>query len=232
MNFSSSFGITKVVDIIITVASAPWLIIRAMPLILDNAGNKFGKSAGNALRLDKNKTSSYEIYQYLVNSDDSKVEEYLKVFTFLSPDEIIEIMRQHQQAPEQRVAQKTLAKEFIKDLHWQAEYEKVQKIIDVLFGDWNKLAIISNMSEDEKLALARETGSVKMQWNEVRLMDLIVESGLTSSNGETKKMIQAGSIYFNEKKVEDIQKTVKSDDLVNGVALLRKWKKTYKLILE
>ena len=202
-----------------------------MPLILDNAGNKFGKSAGNALRLDKNKTSSYEIYQYLVNSDDSKVEEYLKVFTFLSPDEIIEIMRQHQQAPEQRVAQKTLAKEFIKDLHWQAEYEKVQKIIDVLFGDWNKLAIISNMSEDEKLALARETGSVKMQWNEVRLMDLIVESGLGSSNGETKKMIQAGSIYFNEKKVEDIQKTVKSDDLVNGVALLRKWKKTYKLIL-
>ena len=202
-----------------------------MPLILDNAGNKFGKSAGNALRLDKNKTSSYEIYQYLVNSDDNKVEEYLKVFTFLSPEEIIEIMKQHQQSPEQRIAQKTLAKEFITDLHWQAEYEKVQKIIDVLFGDWNKLAIISNMSEDEKLALARETGSVKMQWNEVRLMDLIVESGLASSNWETKKLIQAGSIYFNEEKIEDIQKTVKSDDLVNWVGLLRKWKKAYKLIL-
>ena len=202
-----------------------------MPLILDNAGNKFGKSAGNALRLDKNKTSSYEIYQYLVNSDDNKVEEYLKVFTFLSPEEIIEIMKQHQQSPEQRIAQKTLAKEFITDLHWQAEYEKVQKIIDVLFGDWNKLAIISNMSEDEKLALARETGSVKMQWNEVRLMDLIVESGLASSNWETKKLIQAGSIYFNEEKVEDIQKTVKSNDLVNWVGLLRKWKKAYKLIL-
>ena len=202
-----------------------------MPLILDNAGNKFGKSAGNALRLDKNKTSSYEIYQYLVNSDDNKVEEYLKVFTFLSPEEIIEIMKQHQQSPEQRIAQKTLAKEFITDLHWQAEYEKVQKIIDVLFGNWDKLAIISNMSEDEKLALARETGSVKMQWNEVRLMDLIVESGLASSNWETKKLIQAGSIYFNEEKIEDIQKTVKSDDLVNWVGLLRKWKKAYKLIL-
>lgn len=202
-----------------------------MPLILDNAGNKFGKSAGNALWLDKNKTSSYEIYQYLVNTDDNKVEEYLKVFTFLSPEEIIDVLKRHQEAPEQRLAQKTLAKEFIKDLHWESEYQKVQKIIDVLFGDGDKLAIISKMSEDEKAALARETGSVKLQWNEVRLMDLIVESGLATSNWETKKMIQAGSIYFNEEKVEDIQKTVKSEDLVNWVALLRKGKKTYKLIL-
>jgi len=107
-----------------------------MPLILDNAGNKFGKTAWNALWLDKNKTSSYEIYQYLVNSDDNKVEEYLKVFTFLSPEEIMDVMKRHQEAPEQRLAQKTLAKEFIKDLHWEAEYQKVQKIIDVLFGDW------------------------------------------------------------------------------------------------
>ena len=202
-----------------------------MPLILDNAGNKFGKSAGNALWIDKDKTSSYEIYQYLVNTDDNKVEEYLKVFTFLSPEEIMDIIAKHQQAPEQRLSQKTLAKEFIKDLHWEAEYQKVQKIIDVLFWDWDKLSIISKMSEDEIAALARETGSVKMQWDEVRLMDLIVESSLASSNWETKKMIQAGSIYFNEEKVEDIQKIVKSEDLVNGVALLRKWKKTYKLIL-
>ena len=202
-----------------------------MPLILDSAGNKFWKSEGNALWLDKNKTSSYAIYQYLVNSDDSKVEEYLKVFTFLSPDEIMDVMKQHQQAPEQRIAQKTLAKEFIRDLHWEAEYQKVQKIIDVLFWDWDKLAIISKMSEDEKAALARETWSVKMQWSEVRLLDLVVQSWLASSNGEVKKMIQAGSMYFNEEKVEDIQKTIKSEDLINGVALLRKWKKTYKLIL-
>ena len=201
-----------------------------MPLILDNAGNKFGKTAGNALRLDKSKTSSYEIYQYLVNADDQKVEEYLKVFTFLNPDEIIEIMKKHNESPELRLAQKTLAKEFVRDLHWEAEYQKVQKIIDVLFWDWEKLAIISQMSDDEKTALARETWSVKLQW-ESRLLDLIVESGLASSNWETKKMIQAGSIYFNEEKVEDIQKIIKSEDLVNWIGLLRKWKKSYKLIL-
>ena len=202
-----------------------------MPLILDNAGNKFWKSEGNALWLDKDKTSAYAIYQYLVNSDDNKVEEYLKVFTFLTPEEIIETMKKHNEAPELRLAQKALAREFVKDLHGQAEYEKVQKIIDVLFGDGDKLAIISQMSDDEKSALARETGSVKINWNEARLMDLIVESGLAASNWEAKKLIQAGSIYFNEEKVEDIQKVVKADDLVNWVGLLRKWKKSYKLIL-
>ena len=202
-----------------------------MPLILDGAGNKFWKSEGNALWLDKNKTSSYAIYQYLVNSDDNKVEEYLKVFTFLSPDEIMETMEKHNEAPEQRIAQKTLAREFITDLHWKAEYEKANKIAEILFWDSDKLAIISEMSEDEKSALACETWSVKMQWSEIRLLDLIVESGLASSNGETKKLIQSGSIYFNEEKVEDIQKTIRSEDLVNGVALIRKGKKSYKLIL-
>lgn len=202
-----------------------------MPLILDASGEKIGKSAGNALRLDKNKTSSYEIYQYLLNSDDQKVEEYLKVFTFLSPEEIMNIMKQHQQAPEQRIAQKALTKEFITDLHWQAEYEKAHKIAEILFWDSNKLEIISQMSDDEKLALARETWSVKIEWIEARLLDLVVQSGLASSNWEVKKMIQAGSIYFNEEKIEDIQKTVRSDDLINWIGLLRKWKKTYKLIL-
>jgi tyrosyl-tRNA synthetase len=140
-------------------------------------------------------------------------------------------MKKHNEAPEQRLAQKTLAKEFISDLHWQTEFEKVQKIIDVLFWDWDKLTIISKMSEDEKAALARETWSVKLSWDEVRLMDLIVESGLAASNWETKKLIQAGSIYFNEEKVEDVTKTIKHEDLINNIALLRKWKKAYKLIL-
>ena len=77
-----------------------------MPLILDANGNKFGKSEGNALWLDLNKTSSYELYQYLVNTDDSKVEEYLKVFTFLTKEEIEDVMKKHNEKPEDRIAQK------------------------------------------------------------------------------------------------------------------------------
>ena len=78
-----------------------------MPLILDKFGNKFGKSEGNALWLDKNKTSSYEIYQYLVNTDDSKVVEYLKVFTFLSHEEINKLEEKVKTEPEKREAQQS-----------------------------------------------------------------------------------------------------------------------------
>ena len=106
-----------------------------MPLILDANGNKFGKSEGNALWLDKNKTSSYKLFQYLINSDDSKVEEYLKVFTFLSKDEIEDVMKKHNEKPEDRIAQRTLAKEFITDLHGKEEYEKAEKISKALFTD-------------------------------------------------------------------------------------------------
>ena len=88
-----------------------------MPLVLDSTGKKFGKTEGNALWLDKNKTSSYELYQYLINTGDEKVEEYLKVFTFLSVEVITDIMKKHNESPELRLAQKELAKQIITDLH-------------------------------------------------------------------------------------------------------------------
>ena len=99
-----------------------------MPLILDANGNKFGKSEGNALWLDKNKTTPYQIYQYLINADDSKVLEYLKVFTFLSKEEIENIMEKHLEKPEERLAQKTLAFEVVKDIHGLEEAENAKKI--------------------------------------------------------------------------------------------------------
>ena len=112
-----------------------------MPLILDTSGNKFGKSEGNALWLDNNKTSSYELYQYLINTDDVKVEEYLKVYTFLSKEEIEKIMKEHSEKPEMRIAQKALAKEFITDLHGKEEYESALKISESLFsGSIDKLS--------------------------------------------------------------------------------------------
>ena len=104
-----------------------------MPLILDKFGNKFGKSEGNALWLDKEKTSPYEIYQYLLNSDDSKVYEYLKVFTFLSKEEIEEVMQKQNECPEKRIAQKTLAYEVVKDIHSKEDAEHAIKVSEALF---------------------------------------------------------------------------------------------------
>ena len=92
-----------------------------MPLVLDKSGKKFGKSEGNALWLDKNKTSSYQLYQYLINTDDSLVIKYLKIFTFLSKEEIEKLEKSNQEEPEKRLAHQALAKEIITDLHGEEE---------------------------------------------------------------------------------------------------------------
>ena len=115
-----------------------------MPLILDKFGHKFGKSEGNALWLDKNKTSPYEMYQYLLNTDDSKVIEYLKVFTFLSKEEI-DLLEEKQKAhPELREAQKTLANEIITDIHGKEELERAIAMTNAFFsGD------VTSLTKDE-----------------------------------------------------------------------------------
>ena len=105
-----------------------------MPLVLDKYGNKFGKSEGNALWLDEKKTSSYELYQYLINVDDEMVVDYLKIFTFLSVEEIEELDKKNQEHPELREAHKTLAREIITDLHGEESYLEAVKISESLFS--------------------------------------------------------------------------------------------------
>ena len=105
-----------------------------MPLVLDKNGNKIGKSEGNAVWLDRNKTSSYELYQYFLNSDDEMVEQYLKVYTFLSREEIEKIMKTHNEKPELRMAQKTLAKEIVTFLHGEEACDRAIMISEALFS--------------------------------------------------------------------------------------------------
>ena len=105
-----------------------------MPLVVDANGVKFGKTEGNALWLDKNKTSSYELYQFLINADDTSVIDYLKKLTFLTKEEIEDIEKKHKETPELRLAQQALAKEVITFLHGEAEYEHALKLSKVLFS--------------------------------------------------------------------------------------------------
>lgn len=191
-----------------------------MPLILDSNGNKFGKSEGNALWLDKNKTSSYALYQYLINSSDEKVEEYLKVFTFLSKEEIEDVMKKHNAKKEERLAQKTLAKEFITDLHGKEEYEKAVKISEALFS-----GKVKELSKDEILMGFKDVPSFEIK-NGITLMDMLIENNICSSKREAREFLKAGSISINDEKVNDENMIIdKSIAIEEEILVIKRGKK-------
>ena len=201
-----------------------------IPLVTDSSGAKYGKSAGNAVWVDRKKNSPYFVYQFFLNSDDSLVEKLLKVFSLKSLDEIDEIVKKHNEDPSSRYWQKELAKRVVEILFGKDAVNEVEKISQVLFGNENKMGIIKWFSKDEINALKEATGGVEIDWNEWKILDLCTQSKLTESNWEAKKMIQSGAIFCNEEKIDDIQKTLTKSDMVNWVILLRKGKKIYKII--
>lgn len=196
-----------------------------MPLILDKFGNKFGKSEGNALWLDKNKTSSYELYQYLINTDDEMIIHYLKVFTFLTKEEIEEIEKKHNEKREDRLAQKTLAREIITDLHGKEEYEKALKISENLFS-----GNIKELSVSDILVGMKEVPSIKIKENEI-LIDVLVNNKIASSRREAREFLTAGAININGDIVSD-ENTVLTKELAleEKLFVIRRGKKKYFLV--
>lgn len=193
-----------------------------MPLILDKYGNKFGKSEGNALWLDKNKTSSYELYQYLINTDDEMVIHYLKVFTFLSKEEIEKIEKEQLQHPESRVAQKALAREIITDLHGKEEFEKAEEMSQLLFsGNIQKLSV-----NDLKIGL-KDVPHFNIT-EEMNLVEFLVNYKIASSKREAREWITAGSITVNGERVTDLEFVVsKESALEQTLTIIRRGKKKY-----
>ena len=196
-----------------------------MPLVLDAHGNKFGKSEGNALWLDINKTSSYDLYQYLINTDDSVCESYLKIFTFLSPEEIMNIVEEHNKAPHLRLAQKTLAREIITDLHGKEEYEKALNISTILFeGEIRKLdpTCIENVFKNAP------SYEIKSDEN---IVDLLVESSVCSSKREAREFVSNGSISINGERINDLSFVITRDFAIdNKYIIIRRGKKKYYLV--
>ena len=193
-----------------------------MPLILDSTGKKFGKSEGNALWLNENKTSSYELYQYLINTEDASVEEYLKVFTFLTPEEIIDVMKKHNEQPELRLAQKELAKQIITDLHGEDSYERALKISESLFSGDIKNFTSKEVEDAFKGLVPFEISS------DLNIVDLLVESGVCSSKREAREFIGNGSITLNGDKITDLEFVVTKDNCIDSKYLVvRRGKKKY-----
>ena len=193
-----------------------------MPLILDATGKKFGKSEGNALWLDKDKTSAYKIYQYLINSDDSKVIEYLKVFTFLSKEEIEELEAKHKEHPELRGAHKALAREIITDLHGKDEYEKAVMMSEVLFtGDFKKL----DKNDLEEVLKGYNKVNIGKDKN---IVDMLLEMGVASSKREAREFISNNAIMINGEKINDLEYVISDKDFLYGsYIIVKRGKKNY-----
>ena len=193
-----------------------------MPLVLDNRGIKFGKTEGNALWLDKNKTSSYELYQYLINSDDTVVIDYLKKLTFLTKEEIENIEKQHNEAPEKRIAQKKLAEEVITFLHGSDEYNKAVNISGSLFsGEISKLS-----ASDIKTGL-KEVPTFNLN-GEITLLDMLVDNNVCSSKREARELINGNSISINGDKITDIEYLINKNIAIdNEIIVIRRGKKKY-----
>ena len=193
-----------------------------MPLVLDNRGIKFGKTEGNALWLDKNKTSSYELYQYLINSDDTVVIDYLKKLTFLTREEIESIEKEHSDCPEKRIAQKKLAESVITFLHGKDEYNKAVNISECLFS-----GNISNLSATDIKTGLKEVPTFKLDGS-VILLDLLVENKICSSKREARELISGNSISINGNKITDLDYVINKDIAIdNEIVVIRRGKKKY-----
>ena len=195
-----------------------------MPLVTDSNGVKFGKTEGNALWLDKNKTSSYELYQYLLNLEDSMIIEYLKKLTFLTKEEIEELEKTNNEHPELREAHKALAREIITDLHGKDEFNKAVKISEVLFsGDIKKL----NLKEIEEGFKDVPNFAINTEEN---IVDFLVNNKICSSKREAREFVNAGSITINGDKITDLDYVItKKDAIENKVVIVRRGKKKYYL---
>lgn len=196
-----------------------------MPLVLDKYGKKFGKSEGNALWLNKDKTTSYELYQYLINVDDSLVIDYLKIFTFLTKDEIETLEEEHKKHPEERKAQKTLAKEIITDLHGEKAFKEAIEISESLFsGDIKNL----NVREIEMAFKGLKPYKIIEEKN---IVDLLTEAGICKSKRESREFISNGSITLNGEKIENIDFIVsKNVAIEQKYIVIRRGKKKYHII--
>lgn len=195
-----------------------------MPLVTDSQGKKFGKSEGNALWLDKNKTSSYKLYQFFVNVEDSMVIDYLKIYTFLSKEEIEEYEKKNNEHPELREAHKALAREIITFLHGKEEYERAEKLANSLFNN-----DFENLTKQDILDLFDEQDMKDVESN-IGIVDLIVNVGAASSKREAREFIQNGAISINGKKCQEQDKIITKDLFIDGTfVVVKRGKKNYYL---
>ena len=193
-----------------------------MPLITRADGTKFGKSeSGKSVWLDATKTSPYEMYQFFVNTEDSKVIEYLKKLTFLNPTQIDELERSLKEHPEQRLAQKALAESIITFVHSKEDYEEAIKITEALFNNEIKKLNAKQIAE------AFQDFDIKKIEIGESLVDLLIRLGASQSKREAREFITNGAITINGEKYTDVLTTINDDMFIYNYLIIKRGKKNY-----
>jgi len=199
------------------------------PLITDASGKKFWKSEWNAIWLDKNKTSPYEIYQYFMNTSDSDVERYLKMLTLIETEEIDEIVAKHMEHPENRSGQEILAYKVVEIIHGSDEANLAVKISSFIF--WNpelRVDILKKLDNKEVDTFINAIWG--FEYSQENLFETLVKSWLEKSNSNARNSVKSWAVYINEQKIEDFKFDVESAFLENNILLIRKGKKNFRIV--
>ena len=201
--------------------------VWSCPLIINKAtGIKFGKSEDGAIWLDSKLTGIYKFYQFWLNSDDEGVEDYLKVYTTLSKNEIDDIMAQFNADKASRIAQKKLAYEVTKIVHGQARADSIVRVSESLFGDGD----YQSLSSEDFDIIKAELKTVVAVAGETTIVSLLVEGGLASSNSDAKRFIDSQAVYINGKKLGEGQNSLSQSDAINGFVIIRRGKNSQILV--
>ena len=206
------------------------------PLITKADGGKFGKTESGNVWLDPRYTSPYKFYQFWLNVSDSDAEKYLKIFTFISQEEIAELAKQHAEDPGQRPLQKRLAKEVTIMVHSEADYNAALEASQILFS--NKAnETLKNIDEATLLDVFEGVPQFEISAEELKagipVLDLLaVKSAVFASKGEARKMVQGGGVSINKEKIADPNASVSEEVLLNGkYILVQRGKKNYYLLI-
>ena len=192
------------------------------PLITKSDGSKFGKSEGGNVWLDANRTSPYKFYQYWLNSSDEDAEKYIKIFTFLTMEEIETLVKDHQEQPHLRQLQKRLAEEITALVHSQEEVDNAVKASNILFSDSFK-EDIKTLNESTFLDVFEGVPMAEISKEEFLELDMIgalsAKTNFLNSNGEARRALKENSISVNKEKVSETYQ-LSEEDLINGRYLI------------
>ncbi len=199
-----------------------------IPLVTDANGNKFGKSeGGTAIYLDSEMTSPYQMYQFLLNSDDQSVIQYLKYFTFISLSEISELENKTKTEAHLRAAQKKLAHEVVRIVHGEEGLQSAINATKIFFGE-----VITTLKDRELVSIFKDVPSVTLRLSDLKngisILDLLSSTPLFQSKGEARRSIEQKGVYLNNTVISDINQNVNELQLASETCLvLRKGKKNY-----